>query len=103
MSAFDRHIGHRQHFTPQSLRRVVEKAGFEVERADAAGFPFFNFYRLTVLLRGQRLVDDVAQGTGSASARAVMNVFDKLFRLNVASSPWGWQVLAAARFPGPTS
>jgi hypothetical protein len=31
-----------------------------------------------------------------------MKVFDKLFRLNVASSPWGWQVLAAARFPGPT-
>jgi 2-polyprenyl-3-methyl-5-hydroxy-6-metoxy-1,4-benzoquinol methylase len=102
MSAFDRHIGHRQHFTPQSLRTVVEKAGFEVERSEAAGFPFFNIYRLTVLLRGKRLVDDVAQGAGSPAARAVMKVFDKLFRLNVASSPWGWQVLAAARFPGPT-
>jgi SAM-dependent methyltransferase len=103
MSAFDRHIGHRNHFTPQSLRAVVERAGFEVERADAAGFPFFNLYRLTILLRGKRLVDDVAHGPGSPFAKAVMKVFDKLFRLNLASSPWGWQVLVAARFPGPTS
>jgi 2-polyprenyl-3-methyl-5-hydroxy-6-metoxy-1,4-benzoquinol methylase len=103
MSAFDRHIGHRQHFTPESLRAVVEQAGFEVERTVAAGFPFFNFYRLTVLLRGKRLVDDVAHGAGSPAARVVMRIFDPLFRLNVPSSPWGWQVLAAARFPGPIS
>jgi SAM-dependent methyltransferase len=103
MSAFDRHIGHRQHFTPEALRTLLEEAGFEVERADRAGFPFFNLYRLTVLLRGRRLVDDIADGEGSRAARAVMRLFGVLFRLNIASSPWGWQVLATARFPGPTS
>ena len=100
MSAFDRHIGHRQHFTAKSMRALLEQAGFVVERSTRAGFPFFNLYRLIVLLRGERLVDDVARGAGRGLARHVMRIFGVLFRLNLTRSPWGWQVLAAARFPG---
>jgi SAM-dependent methyltransferase len=100
LSAFDRHIGHRRHFSPQSLRAVLEQAGFAVDSAARAGFPFFNLYRLAVLLRGERLVDDVAQGAGTRPARLLMRIFGVLFRLNLASSPWGWQVLATARVPG---
>jgi SAM-dependent methyltransferase len=103
VSAFDRHIGHRRHFTPQTVRAAIEEAGFEVERTGRAGFPFFNVYRLIVLLRGQRLVDDFAHGAGTAPARAMMKAFDLLFKLNLTSSPWGWQVFAAARLPGSTS
>lgn len=103
LSEFDRHIGHRRHFTPEAVRTVLETAGFEVERTDRAGFPFFNLYRITVLLRGKRLIDDAASGTGSRAARATMNLFGALFRLNTANSPWGWQILATARLPGSTS
>jgi trans-aconitate methyltransferase len=103
ISAFDRHIGHRQHFTAQSTRALLEQAGFVVERAARAGFPFFNLYRLVVLLRGKRLVDDAARGAGTRSARLVMRIFGVLFRLNLTSSPWGWQLLAAARVPGRRS
>jgi SAM-dependent methyltransferase len=99
MSAFDRHIGHRRHFTATSIRALLEQAGFVVERSMHAGFPFFNLYRLTVLLRGKRLVDDVARGAGRWPARLVMKIFGALFRLNLTHSPWGWQVLAAARVP----
>jgi trans-aconitate methyltransferase len=99
MSAFDRHIGHRRHFTAKSVRAPLEQAGFVVERSMSAGFPFFNLYRLVVLLRGERLVDDVARGAGRWPARLVMRIFGVLFRLNLTSSPWGWQVLAAARVP----
>jgi SAM-dependent methyltransferase len=99
MSAFDRHIGHRRHFTATSIRAVLERAGFVVERSTRAGFPFFNLYRLTVLLRGERLVDDAALGTGGWPARLAMRIFGVLFRLNLTRSPWGWQVLAAARVP----
>jgi 2-polyprenyl-3-methyl-5-hydroxy-6-metoxy-1,4-benzoquinol methylase len=102
MSEFDRHIGHRRHFTPEAVRTVLEKAGFEVDRTDRAGFPFFNLYRITVLLRGKRLVEDVAGGTGSRAARAAMSLFGALFRLNTANSRWGWQILATARLPGST-
>jgi SAM-dependent methyltransferase len=103
MSAFDRHIGHRQHFTAKSLRAMLEQAGFVVERSTRAGFPFFNLYRLIVLLRGERLVGDVADGAGRRSAQLVMRIFAVLFRLNLTRSPWGWQVLAAARVPGRRS
>jgi hypothetical protein len=85
------------------MRALLEQAGFVVEQATRAGFPFFNLYRLAVVLRGRRLVDDVADGAGPVSARALMKVFDVLFKLNVRNSPWGWQVFAAARFRGSTS
>jgi SAM-dependent methyltransferase len=103
MSAFDRHIGHRRHFTPEDVRTILDEAGLETLRADRAGFPFFNAYRLTVLLRGKRLVEDFAHGSGSPPARIVMKAFGALFRLNLPRSPWGWQIVATARFPGSTS
>lgn len=99
MSAFDRHIGHRRHYTPRELRRLLERVGFQVERATGAGFPFFNLYRLTVMLRGQRLVTDAAAGRTSLPARLVMGAFGLLFRLNIGASPWGWQTVAYARLP----
>ena len=100
MSAFDRHIGHRQHFTRASITRVLEGAGFEVRRTCLAGFPFFNLYRLTVIMRGDRLIEDVRAGqtsTPSVLARAVMAVYRALFRFNILDSALGWQVVAVAR------
>src|SRR5205085_970325 len=32
MSAFDRHIGHRQHFDRRKIRTILEQAGYAVER-----------------------------------------------------------------------
>jgi len=103
MSAFDRHIGHRQHFTRESISRVLTAAGFTVERTCLSGFPFFNLYRLVVIARGEKLATDVAAGHAGASgglARAVMAVFRGLFRFNLMNSPFGWQVVAVARKTG---
>ncbi|MDR3404292.1 MAG: class I SAM-dependent methyltransferase [Chthoniobacter sp.] len=100
MSAFDRHIGHRQHFTRDSIGRVLAQAGFDVEKVYLAGFPFFNLYRLTVIARGEKLIDEVrtgAQGGSSALAGFVMKVFRVLFRFNLLATPFGWQVIAVAR------
>lgn len=103
MSAFDRHIGHRRHFTRDALTRVIRDAGLEPIRVEAAGFPFFNAYRLAVVARGERLIADAAPGTGRAlplSARAAMLAFSALFRFNRPHGRWGWQLLAIAREPG---
>ena len=100
ISAFDREIGHRRHFTRASIAEALEEAGFEVERVDRAGFPFFNLYRLVVLARGRRLAADVAaENTGFSSrlAAAVMAIFRGLFHLNLPDSPFGWQMIAIAR------
>jgi SAM-dependent methyltransferase len=103
MSAFDRHIGHRRHFTRTSIREVLESAGFATERVYLSGFPFFNLYRLVVIARGEKLAEDVESGkTGTSSrlADGVMALFRALFRLNLMNSPLGWQVVAVARKRG---
>jgi SAM-dependent methyltransferase len=102
MSAFDRHIGHRTHWRPQTVRRVLADAGYDVELATGMGFPFFNLYRCVVILRGKKLIEDVStspSGSTSAAARAAMAVFNKLIRINLNSSRTGWQMTALARVP----
>lgn len=101
-SAFDQHIGHRRHFTPADLRALFVEAGFEVETTHGVGFPFFNLYRSVVIVRGNRLIADVASGQGgpaSLGARIVMTAFRILFTLNLPKSPWGWQIVGVARVP----
>ena len=98
MSAFDRHIGHRDHFTVARLEQVLMGAGLEVESVRGAGFPFFNLYRLAVIARGRRLIADAA-GDLPGPARAAIWGFSQLFRLNSAKGSRGWQLLAVAREP----
>jgi len=105
MSAFDRHIGHRSHFTRRKLQETVTLAGFRVEKIWLAGFPFFNLYRLLIILMGKRLIAHAASGrsgessTMSGSAEIAMKVFRFLFRFNLSDTPFGWQVFAVARNP----
>jgi SAM-dependent methyltransferase len=104
MSAFDRHIGHRQHFTPESLRKLLTEAGYEVEKATGVGFPLFNLYRLVVIQRGENLVREVASTNStwtSTAARATMAAFQTLFALGTPETRWGWQMVAVARLPSP--
>jgi SAM-dependent methyltransferase len=102
MSAFDRHIGHRRHYTSGSLAATLRAAGYEVETTTGAGFPFFNLYRRLVIARGAALVDDVRTGAGEPTgpARLAMTGFGPLFRLNLRSSPWGAQIVGVARVAG---
>ena len=100
MSAFDCHIGHRQHFDRAKIRSILEQAGYSVERTYLSGFPFFNLYRLLVIARGKRLAQDVELKSGAASsgpARFAMKLFRLLFHANLLDSPFGWQVIATAR------
>jgi len=101
MSAFDKHIGHRNHFTPSAISELLRHAGYSPEYAGKAGFPFFNVYRWMIILRGKKLIEDVSaerNPSGSRLARFAMVIFHMLFRMNLQSSPWGWQMVARARF-----
>jgi len=97
-SAFYTHIGHRRHYTPAELGALLESAGFSVERAYAAGFPFFNLYRMLVTLRGREMIVHAARAP-SRLIRFSGAIFDALFRLNLID-PWGWQTVAVARYRG---
>jgi SAM-dependent methyltransferase len=101
MSAFDRSIGHRRHFTAAALEELLRAAGLTVEWTSGAGFPFFNLYRLAVIARGDALARDIGQSTGLPwTARAAMAGFDQLFRLSRTAGTRGWQIAACARNTG---
>ena len=96
LNAFYTHIGHRRHYTPGELRLLLESCGFQVETARGAGFPFFNLFRLLLIWRGERLIQDVT-GPPSVMVRAGSFIFDVLFRLNIGRR-WGWQTVSVARY-----
>ena len=103
MSAFDRHIGHRRHFSPEDLREVMRTAGLQVTLAQGAGFPFFNLYRVLVIARGESLIADAHPDAEDSRAgklvRAGMAAFRPLFLLNLPRCPFGWQTVGVAREP----
>lgn len=96
ITAFDKSIGHRRHFSRSEIESLMRDAGLRDIRVRRVGFPFFNLYRLAVLLRGKRLIQDVATDSisTSKSARLVMILFAMLFHFNVNRIPFGWQVIA---------
>ncbi|HTS64001.1 MAG TPA: class I SAM-dependent methyltransferase [Candidatus Acidoferrales bacterium] len=97
ISGFDRHIGHRRHYTPEELRLLLERAGFQVECVHGAGYPFFNLYRRVVIARGSKLIADVARQP-TLPARIAMRAFDAI--LLWSSRARGWQTVAVATLAG---
>jgi SAM-dependent methyltransferase len=99
-TAFDRHIGHRRHFSPDALRSVIEQSGLEPVRVSGTGFPFFDLYKLIVLARGDKVVADGSATTEpSRLADAVLRAFGVVLRPGLTSSRVGWQLVAVARRP----
>lgn len=103
MSAFDRHIGHRRHFTPGQLGEVMNEAGLDVGLVAGAGFPAFNLYRGLVIARGERLIADAAPGSkrsaGGLVIRGAMAAFKPLLLLSLPRSRYGWQTIGVAHNP----
>lgn len=99
-SAYDRHIGHREHFTPQYLSGLLRGAGFSVQESAGVGWPFFNAYRLGIVLYGRRLIDDApGMEAGSGTAGRVARVIGALLRRSTTRGRHGWQVVAVATRP----
>lgn len=99
-TAFDKHIGHRRHYNVADLRQLLEASGLEVESVHGAGFPFFNLYRLVVLARGKRVIDDARSGgEDTRLGRFVFSLFRWLFRGNLNRGRAGWQLIAVGLVP----
>jgi len=99
MNAFERSIGHRQHFTQESITHLVQMAGLTVFATYRAGFPFFNLYKLIAKMRGEKAREDAgasANGRPSALLKIVFAVFRLLFKFNFRDSPLGWQLIVIA-------
>ena len=97
MNAFERSIGHRQHFTPDTISRLLSSAGMRVLKVDRAGFPFFNLYKIVGFLRGDRLRADAESKSSGEGPPVAMKIalmaFDVLFKFNLKNTPFGWQLI----------
>jgi len=100
-TAFDISIGHRRHFNKQDLRSILNTVGLVNVRVRRVGFPFFDMYRLIVLMRGRKLVSAVVNSSLEQSklARFVMLAFSLLLRVNPNFIPLGLQLVATADKP----
>ena len=102
-TAFDKHIGHFRHFTEDGLHQVLTDAGLDVDRVLRTGFPFFNLYKLAVIARGERLVQEAQvpfeESSTSRLETAVTAFFRRGFRANRDDSRFGWQMAAVAHVP----
>jgi len=97
-SAFDIHIGHRRHYSPRELASLLRSAGYAPIAVRGAGFPFFNLYKMVVLLRGKRLAQDLDQAQPiSRLGLFAMATFDRLFALNSNATGFGWQTFGIFR------
>ncbi len=97
-SAFDIHLGHRRHYSPRDLEQLLRGAGYETVEVRGAGFPFFNLYKLAVILRGRRLAQDLDHARPLSRASLVaLAAFDQLFRLNGNRTRLGWQTFGVFR------
>jgi SAM-dependent methyltransferase len=100
MSQLDHHIGHRFHYDTKRLTKLLESSKFKKFEVRAIGWPFFNLYRVMLLLRGARLIDDVScagKKVVPQKIKIVGTIFKYLFKLNVNSLNLGWQMIAIAR------
>ena len=97
MTEYDRHIGHRQHFDPSTLGRLLREADFEVCTSTGAGYPVFNAYRLLMRALGSRLVSIAGSTEPSAVSRVAMRAFGLGLRSNLRLSERGWQIVAVGR------
>ena len=100
-TAFDKHIGHRKHYSPSMLATLLEQAGYESVTVKRYGWPFFNLYRLMVLLRGRQLIVDVEKKSiaDSSSAKFIAKIFALAFKFNISNKFLGWQLIAICTRP----
>lgn len=94
---YDKHIGHRDHFTKERLRLVLESAGYGSLTIYRSGFPFFNLYKIAVALLGRRLVERPNNySIGLISKLNVGRALFYLMKFSSRDSVFGWQIFATA-------
>lgn len=100
IAAVDKAFGHRRHYSKRDLREMLEFEGFKVQRLGCLGFPFFNLYRIGLLIRGKRILNSIqkmSQSNPGVLSKLLLNIFSWLFRLNFKKGNLGWQLIAVCR------
>lgn len=94
MSETERRVGHFRHFTREEMTRLLESAGWQVERVWNAGFPFHNLSKWAANLSPEQTMRGFGTKPYGWGQRAVAATLRGLFTLN--SRRRGAQLFALA-------
>ncbi len=95
MSFLEKYIGHHRHYTKDSLIRLLETSGFSKIEVQRAGFPGINLIRLASMLRGKRILNDVAESQRRAILLGFgLRIAELILRYSLKDSILGWQLVA---------
>ena len=97
MSFLERYIGHHRHYTRESLARLLTESGFGKIEILRAGYPGINLIRLVSLLRGRRILNDIAESQKSAVLLNIgLQIAEMILKYSLRDSRFGWQLIAVA-------
>jgi 2-polyprenyl-3-methyl-5-hydroxy-6-metoxy-1,4-benzoquinol methylase len=91
----ERRVGHRRHFSTEEMRRLLERAGWRVDRVWNCGFPFHDLSKWYANLRPQASMDRFAARPYGLSENAICAALRVAFRFNSATR--GAQLFAVGR------
>jgi len=96
-SAYDVHIGHRRHFSRETLESVMSQGGLSEIKIWRGGFPFFNIYKLITVMLGSRLISRPSPVSPKSTwFRNLSRLLTVCMRRSFRDSPFGWQLFATA-------
>ena len=95
MSFLEKYIGHHRHYTKDSLTQLLVAAGFSRIEVQRAGFPGINLIRLASMLRGKRILNDVAESERKPNLLGFgLRIAELILRHSLKDSIFGWQLVA---------
>ena len=104
MSFLERYIGHHRHYTKDSLTQLLEASGFSKIEVQRAGFPGINLIRLASMLRGKRILNDVAESQRKPILIGFgLRVAELILRYSLKDSIFGWQLVAVCNKEAPAN
>jgi protoporphyrinogen oxidase/SAM-dependent methyltransferase len=94
--ASDRYTGHTQHFEIAHLNMILRHLGFEIEKSQLWGFPFFTLQKYFTNLRFKKLRENYLEGELTLRKKIVFEIANILFYLHdfIKSGP---QIYIVAR------
>jgi SAM-dependent methyltransferase len=101
ISKFDVFIGHCRHYSKNSLECLLEEAGFINIKVNRSGFPAINILRIGTIVAGNAMIPLLQKSSfaESGSSRYVTLFLQKLFRISLKDSYFGWQLISRCQKP----
>lgn len=97
-SFFDRLIGHKRHYTTESLFSLLKESGFSDITISRSGFPGVNLIRVASILRGKWILKDLEKSRRKSKALDFgFKLIELLLQVSLEDSRFGWQLVATCQ------